>query len=634
MHDFRTPVQFHIDRPRALPHGMNEKGGPMSPPPAERAGPEVQHRPARRRGRDGPPQTYRRALPPVLALALAAVLAAGPGLAQTAAEITPPSFAPEPRPLTGALVFTGAPGLGAPEGAEALTIALSGVEIEGAFPQMAAANRATVDRLTAGRIRASEIFDAAQALEVAYAEAGFVLARVVLPQQELRDGGRLRLVVVDGFVERIDTDAVPDPVRGRLEGVVAPLAGQPGLRLGRIERALLIAGDTFGVALSSALARGETPGGTQLLLDAQFRPVTGFVGFDTGLGADLGRLSLDAGLELNGLLGLGETLYLRTSANPSGDDGDGIGGVFGTTPRMRALAGGAVIPLGRDGLTFTLEGVQSRTTPDAEDVPSTSRFDRLSLRVAYPWIRTRARTLSGRVVLDAQTDRQALLLPGGRVPIHRDVLRVLRAGGTLVESLPGGGVVELDAVLSVGIDGLGARSAAAATPELPLSRQGADAGFTKLSFSAQIVRPMGAQFVGALSLSGQTAFGKPLLKSEQIGLAGAGMVSGLDPGSVVGDSGVSLRGELRRPRETTMGAAPLRLTPYAAGAVGVAVLHRPTALEPASTRVASIGVGLELVSLSESPFASLSGRIELARGFRNDGLPNENRLSLGASLRF
>ena len=606
-------------------------GDVASFPQAERATHQVQHRPATRPGRNAAPWPCRRR---ALALAMAVAMAAGPALAQTAAEITPPSFAPEPRPLTGALVFTGTPGLGAPEGAEALTIALSAVEIEGAFPQMAAVNRATVARLTDGRIRASEIFEAAQALEVAYAEAGFVLARVVLPPQELRDGGRLRLMVVDGFVERIETDAVPAPVRGRLERVVAPLADQPGLRLDRIERALLIAGDTFGVALSSALARGETPGGTQLLLDAQFRPVTGFVGIDSGLGSDLGGVSLDGGLELNGLLGLGETFYLRASVNPSGDDGAGLGGVLGDTPRMRAVAGGAVLPLGRDGATVTLEGVQSRTTPDVDDPRSTSRFDRLSLRLAYPWIRTRARTLSGRLLLDAQTDRQALVLPGGRAPIHRDVLRVLRTGATLVEAMPGGGVLEVDAELSLGLDALGARSAADATAALPLSRQGADAEFVKLALSAQLVRPLGDRLVGALSLRGQTAFGKPLLKSEQIGLAGAGMVGGLDPGSVIGDSGVSLRGELRLPHETTLAATPMRLTPYAAGAVGMAVLHRPTALERANTRIASIGIGLELVSMTDSPFASLSGRIELARGVRNDGLPNENRLSLGASLRF
>ena len=113
----------------------------------------------------------------------------GAATAQTASEITPSDFAPEPRRLTGALVFTGEPGLGAPPGAEALTIEIAGVDIEGAFPEMAAANDAAVAWLTDGRIAASVIFETAQALEAAYADAGFVLARISCPRRSCATAG-------------------------------------------------------------------------------------------------------------------------------------------------------------------------------------------------------------------------------------------------------------------------------------------------------------------------------------------------------------------------------------------------------------------------------------------------------------
>ena len=432
---------------------------------------------------------------------------------------------------------------------------------------------------------------------------------------------------MDGFIERVDTAAVPEPVRARIDEVVAPLADRPGLRLDAIERALLIAGDTFGVALDSALARGEAAGGTQLLLDAQFRPVTGFVGINNELAEDLGGFTLDAGVELNALLGLGETLYGRVSVNPSGDP-------FGSRPRMRTLAAGAVMPVGRDGLTFTLEGVHSRTTPDEEGVPTTSRFDRVSLRLAYPVIRTRARTLSGRLAFDAQADRQDVILAAGEAPIYRDRLRVLRLGATLVQTLRTGGLVELDALASFGVDALGARGEADATPALPLSRQAADAQFSKLAVSAQMVRPLGERLVGVLAARGQTSFGTPLLKSEQISAAGPGLLSGLESGSLAGDSGWLVRAELRAPNETTAAGAPLRLTPYAFGALGMVYLHQPTALERDRTRATSVGLGLEVLSTTNEPFGSLSGRIELSRGSRNDDKPNDTRLGVGASLRF
>ncbi len=51
--------------------------------------------------------------------------------------------------------------------------------------------------------------------------------RVVLPAQQLRDGGDVRLRVVDGLVERVDAAALPPEIRGRIEAVLAPWSGDP-----------------------------------------------------------------------------------------------------------------------------------------------------------------------------------------------------------------------------------------------------------------------------------------------------------------------------------------------------------------------------------------------------------------------
>lgn len=58
-----------------------------------------------------------------------------------------------------------------------------------------------------------------------------MLVRVVIPQQSLRNGERLRLVVVNGFIERLDTAAIPEPVRGRINRVIRPLTGRCSLKL-------------------------------------------------------------------------------------------------------------------------------------------------------------------------------------------------------------------------------------------------------------------------------------------------------------------------------------------------------------------------------------------------------------------
>src|SRR5665811_2169559 len=100
----------------------------------------------------------------------------------------------------------------------------------------------------------------------AYSAAGFALVRVVVPQQKLVNGADVRLVVVDGFIERIDTSALPAGIKARIEQVLLPLLHMRELSLRTIERKLLLAGDTPGTMLRSTLSAGRVPGGSVLVV--------------------------------------------------------------------------------------------------------------------------------------------------------------------------------------------------------------------------------------------------------------------------------------------------------------------------------------------------------------------------------
>lgn len=158
------------------------------------------------------PRPFARPAGPIAALAAAALLA-GPAQGQTriptASQITQDSYQPPMQRLTGAVVFSGSPGLAAPEGAERLSIQLADVRVEGALPGSETRIAALRQRLIGKRIAVSEIFAAASDLEAGFVRDGYVLARVVIPAQTLEDGGPLRLTVVNGFVEKIDTSAAP-----------------------------------------------------------------------------------------------------------------------------------------------------------------------------------------------------------------------------------------------------------------------------------------------------------------------------------------------------------------------------------------------------------------------------------------
>src|SRR4051794_26761251 len=128
------------------------------------------------------------------AAALLALVAVLPGVAlgQTASQITPPSFRPD-QERPGGFTLSGAAGTQTPAGAEKLFVRLNGVTVAGGFPEIEAATDALEARLSGRTVSGAEVFAAARDLEAAYAAAGYVLVRVILPPQKLVDGSRLRL---------------------------------------------------------------------------------------------------------------------------------------------------------------------------------------------------------------------------------------------------------------------------------------------------------------------------------------------------------------------------------------------------------------------------------------------------------
>src|SRR5258708_33075645 len=214
----------------------------------------------------------------------------------------------------------------------------------------------------------------------AYAKAGYVLVRVILPPQQLVNGARLKLVVVDGFIERIETKDVPERVRNRIITLVGPLTGRRTLMLSEIERRVLLAGDTPGVVLRSTLSPGKAERGTILVIDATYQAVSETLTFDNTLSRQLGRTTLGAGLDFNSITGLGELVYLRASGHPN----DGDNGFSERYPRNRTLAAGFILPLWVDGLTFNAEYTDAHTTPVAgAGVHTTHAFDPPSPRLRH-----------------------------------------------------------------------------------------------------------------------------------------------------------------------------------------------------------------------------------------------------------
>jgi hemolysin activation/secretion protein len=240
------------------------------------------------------------------------------------------------------------------------------------------------------------------------------------------------------------------------------------------------------------------------------------------------------------------------------------------------------------------------------------------------------------VMLDVQSDDLDLVEGDDELGLYDDDLTVLRLAADGRRQLGSSATIEGRATASFGLDALGARTAEDATDTLPLSREGADAVFQKLEIAASYSQSLAEHLAFSVYGRAQTSFGQPLLVSEQMGIANFDELSTFDAGTLGGDSGWILRGDVQSPWSLGAGAAPFfsRVTPYAFAAMGALYLEEPSAFEEETLGVASLGVGVELVSLIDPAFSNATLTMEYGRAYRDDDEPDENRFTLVGSFRF
>jgi len=493
--------------------------------------------------------------------------------AQQAPLVTPRDLRPETPAKPPAILPQPAPAE-VPPNADELFVRIGEVSVKDGFPELATGTEALLSQVRTQRVSVASLYKLAESIEMLYHEAGFALVRVLVPPQKLNDGDTLRLIVLDGFVERIDVSAVDERSRSRVLAVMQGLVGQRRLRSEALERALTLAGRSPGLALRSTLLAGSEPGGVILTLDGTFKRFSGAFSADDRLSKSLGPWQTTLQASLNEPVGAGVQLY----ANVSGGR-DWFGAFRRDAPR-RVIGGGALIPIGSNGLSINPEFTSSVSQPAPQPgVPrSLSKFERYTLRLVYPLIVNRQEELTITGTLDATSqidtlpDFQLVAADGsslGAFVLDQDRLRVARLGAAWSTTLASSGRLNAGATVSAGTSRLGARTQAdVASSGIAMSRMDANPDFVKvegsLAYEQQL--PMGAQ--SKSSVRAQKSLNGVLPSSELFSLDGEDALSTFVSGSISDDGGWMLRQEFARPVMWQPGSENVNLVPYVFGAAG------------------------------------------------------------------
>ena len=363
--------------------------------------------------------------------------------------------------------------------------------------------------------------------------------------------------------------------------VLKRLIRKTHLTQAELERQLLIAGDTPGLALNSTFGAGNDVGGSLLIVTGRYRAVSASLYSDNAVPKSFRTWQAVSSFSLNSVAGFGEQLTVQVSGYP--DE------TFHTAHALRRyMSGTLTVPLGTDSVRAELYATNGRTTPNVDPLFATQgHFDRGYFKLGVDAIKRRDQVLSFNARFEATDERVDSLAFVPPVPLSEDRTRVVRASFEGLERWREAGAdLQLQRNLFARRDRAWCthdrlrhpahvrrhRHSAVALSSRRRLRQGRRP-------LRDLPKPADGPVLVTFAVSGQYSFNKPMLTSEQFDITGSKALSGFTSGSLPGDRGWVSRAEFGY---TYAPISVMSWTPYLFAAYGERILD-PTAFRGVST---------------------------------------------------
>ena len=377
------------------------------------------------------------------------------------------------------------------------------------------------------RLTLPQIAEGIEAITTYYREAGYPLARTIIPAQTI-ENGVIRVQVVEANWGRVDlrnSSAVKDSV------LLRPLSNlEPGsvIRLDAMERATLLLSDLPGVVPRALLRAGQEVGSSDLVVDVQpGAPWSAALGTDNFGSRYTGVGRTNANVQWNNPLGRGDTLGLNSLNSESG----------GLDYARLAYE----VPVLMAGMQAGVDnsGMQYRLGDNAGSLMASGKADTSSAWLRSALVRSPNTNLNARLswtnnVLQDHVDSTG-------VQTDRSVnVWSLELSGERQDDFLGGGKNTLGFALYTGQVTFDDETAGA----LDASTAQTAGGFGRATWALSRTQALGTSVSAVLNMNGQWAQ-KNLDNGQKFSVGGATSVRAYRSGVLSGDSGASGSFELR-----------------------------------------------------------------------------------------
>ena len=372
----------------------------------------------------------------------------------------------------------------------------------------------------------AELQKLADKITETYKARGYIVARALIPAQDVRDGV-VEVRVVEGRYERIDINNASEMSESRIRAMLGNVREDAIVHGPSLERAVLLISDLAGIQPKATLEPGAQPGYTNLVLEiAPTKSKDIDVTVDNGGSLYTGRYRLNAGVTLNSPANIGDRLSGRFIYS-----GTGLSSI--------RLAYDA--PVGPAGMR--VGGYASETKYKLGDIYSSldssgaARY--AGLGVSYPFVRTAPFNLRGQLNLEAREFEDRI---GSLDIVNEKSAQAVQwgGGGDVRDSFIGGAITAFQAVMTNGRLILNTPSLVAA--DAASSRTYGN--YHKLSLLVNRLQGITDNLRLTINLAGQLAADN-LDSSEKFSVGGITGVRAYPAGEAAGDDVYLLQMELR-----------------------------------------------------------------------------------------
>ena len=420
---------------------------------------------------------------------------------------------------------------------------LGAVNIEGATVFSSEQLAASFEPYLASQVGQAELEKIATDITERYRRAGYLLSYAVVPQQSVQSG-IVRIKVVEGYIVEVRVKGDKRAAAAAI-GIVEDIRAERPLRTSSLERALGLVRDIPGVIVNDTRI-GRSPGDPSRhdLTITLGRNRVRALGYSDNRGTIEGaRLRGYSSVSLPSLFIPGDQLQIDLFTIPSNS--------------FRFLYGQAKasVPLGPDGLRFSMSGSYSDQFQRLNGPNQRGNSRLLVADLAYPFAESRAFSLIGHVSLGdwkSQTKRSGNFTQRDRLQVARAWLEFTRVSKSRIDGRIG---------VSQGLDfGSGTEKGD------PLaSRPNAGTKFTKFNAELQVAVQLSQRFTLRANTAAQYST-KALLAPEEFALGGSRIGRAFDFNEVTGDDGAGAMVELSyRLRDVKRGPKALEIFAFADG---------------------------------------------------------------------